>query len=282
MPGAAGVSLLKKAHTSSRIYIRTVNTILATAAVLLLGATAAFAQRASAPAPSAGAPGQPPAQPKQGIRFIVRNMGGTPLNELFVLTGEKEKTVKSLRLGSRLPSERVAWDGSRNVVLYKEEPSLPETGQIKQEQLPVPYMTVSVPGSMSNKVLGLIVVGKNGKNRVFFLDEHNFRTGGIHAINFTSRPIKITLAKKSDFSDKVDFILAPVHPSEGISSKNSWNFIPKAAGETYNFVISTTNDSGQEQRIRSSRFNTAKGISQINLFMREEGGRVTMSSINLD
>lgn len=257
------------------------NTILASAAVLLLGATAAFAQRASAPAP-ASTPGQPPAPLKQGIRFVVRNMADKPLNELFVLTGDKENPVATLRLGGRIPSERVAWDGSRSVTLYKDEPSVPETGTIKKEDLPAPYMTASIPGSMSSKVLGLIVVAKESRNnRIFYLDEHSFRTGGIHAVNFTSQPIKITLAKKSDFSDKVDFVLAPFHSSEGITGKNSWNFVPKTSGETYNFVISTINEKGQEQRIRSSRFNTAKGISQINLFLRE-GGRVSMSSINLD
>lgn len=259
------------------------NTILATAAVLLLGASAAFAQRTPAPTKPAGAAGQAPAPLKQGIRFIVRNMGEKPLNELFVLTGDKENPVTALRLGNRLPSDRVAWDGSRSVVLYKEEPTVPEKGQLKAEDLPAPYLTANIPSSMSNKVLGLIIVGKEAKNnRILYLDEHDFRTGGIHAINFTSQPIKISLAKKSDFSDKVDFILAPFRSSEGITSKNSWNFVPKTAGETYDFVISTTNSKGQEQRIRSSRFNTAKGISQINLFLREGGERVSMSSINLD
>lgn len=252
------------------------NTTLATAAVFLLSLSAAFAQ-------SSATPGQPPAPLKKGIRFVVRNMSDKPLNELFALTDDKERPVTTLRLGGRLPSERVTWDANRTVTLYKEEPTVPESGKIKSEELPPPYLNAAVPDAMGNKVLGLIVLAKEARNnRIFYLDEGNFRTGGIHAVNFTSSRIKISLAKKADFSDKVDFILAPFRSSEGITSKNSWNFVPKSSAETYSFVISAIDEKGQEQRIRSSRFNTARGISQINLFVREGNGRISMSSINLD
>ncbi len=255
------------------------NKSIATAAVFLLSLTSVFAQSAGTTSP-----GQPPAPLKKGIRFVVRNMSDKPLSELFALSGDKERPVTTLRLSGRLPSERIAWDANRSVSLYKDEPTVPESGKIKAEELPPPFINATVPDSMGNKVLGLIVLAKEAKNnRIFYLDEQNFRTGGIHAINFTSSVIKITLAKKADFSDKVDFILAPFHSSEGITSKNSWNFVPRSPeAETYSFVISSIDAKGQEQRIRSSRFNTAKGISQINLFVREGAGRISMSSINLD
>lgn len=265
---------MKKERNLSRVRF-TVNTTLATAAVFLLSLSAAFAQNA--------APSQQPAPLKKGIRFVVRDMSDKPLSELFALSGDKEHPVMPLRLSGRLPSERVAWDANRAVTLYKDEPPVPESGKIKTEELPPPYISATIPDAMSNKVLGLIVLAKEARNnRIFYLDEENFRTGGIHAVNFTSSRIKITLAKKADFSDKVDFILAPFRNSEGITSKNSWNFVPKSSAETYSFVISAIDEKGQEQRIRSSRFNTARGISQINLFVRDGKGRISMSSINLD
>lgn len=221
----------------------------------------------------------------RGIRFVVRNLSTESVSQLYALTGDKDNPVVNVRLGSRQPSKRLTWDANRQVSLYKDEPLLDASGKLDKEKLPTPFLTAQIPDEMSSKVLGMIVLTKDPKNnRVFYMDENIFKKGGIHAVNLTASPIKISISESGDYKkDGKHFVLQPFHSGEGITKKNSWNFNPslKESSKIYHFSITATGADGKEQKIRSSQFIVAQGVSQINLFVRGENGRIAMSSVSL-
>lgn len=264
---------------------------LLTLSVIALTATASvFAQsgtRESSSRSESSAINSKSTQKKQsrGIRFIVRNLSSETVSQLYALTGDKNNPVVNVRLGSRQPSMRLAWDTERQVSLYKDEPILDASGKLDKEKLPDPFLTAQIPDDMSNKVLGMIVLTKDPRNnRVFYMDESIFKKGGIHAVNLTSSPIKISISETGDYKkDGKHFILSPFRSEDGITKKNSWNFAPSLRESTkiYHFSITTMGANGKEQRIRSSQFIVSQDISQINLFVRGNNGRITMSSVSL-
>ncbi len=267
------------------------NKFLSFSATALTLAAAASAQTPASPAKASAR--QPAAsasaakevkEPARGIRFVIRNLSAEPLSELFVIGNDKDNPVVPLRMASRQASARIAWDAERSVALYKEIPPIDEeTGKLDEKNLPAPFLVAHVPSGLSSRVLGLIVLAREKKNnRIFYLDEGKFRKGGIHAVNFTSSRIRISISKSGNFKDKQDFILQPFQSSEGVTSRNSWNFNPSAGdgSQIYSFTITAAGPDGKEQKIRSSRFIIGRDISQINLFVREDG-RISMSSINL-
>lgn len=266
------------------------NKLLTLSALFLTATASAFAQSgantSSARVAGISADSKNPGKKlSRGIRFIVRNLSSEAVSQLYALTGDKNNPVVSVRLGSRQPSKRLAWDANRQITLYKDEPVLDASGKIDKEKMPTPFVTAQIPDDVSNKVLGMIVLTKDPRNnRVFYMDENIFKKGGIHAVNLTSSPIKISISESGDYKkDGKHFILKPFRSDEGISKNNSWNFNPSTqkSSKIYHFSITTTGNGGKEQKVRSSRFIVAQGISQINLFVRGEDGRISMSSVSL-
>ncbi len=243
-----------------------------------------------APAVSAADLPSPEALPENGMRFVVRTFSGEPLNRLYALQPEKAGRYRAveLMLHPRKPSRRVRWDSERRVYLYKEEPETAaaqkgEERALSPENLPPAFLTAAAPRDMGERVTALLACGdKTGGARIFYLDEQSFKPGSLHAINFTSTPIRIAVSQKADQSDQRNFILAPYSNQRGLRPENVWHFSSgENANGAYAMSVYALQPSGAAQRLRSTRFSLSPSIGQINVFLRDASGRYSMDSISV-
>lgn len=213
------------------------------------------------------------AAPKTGVRFVICSPDGAKLpSPLFYKSGKT--TFKSVSITSRTPSPRIRPEGGV-VNFYGEDPSAAAqaadgkpAAAAKEVKLPEPVLSIPVEGS--GKQLCIVVPSKDGgKPQTFFAKESAFPKSGMHIINFSSYPLRITLFSKPDGSDKKDSIVGVFHRDKGICDENSWTFKGEP-GTAISFILSyKSKDAKEFKNFKASKFVVSDRQSQINIVVKD-------------
>lgn len=250
------------------------------ALVLLFAAAAVVAPLSAAPKSTAGAAAaasadmadDPAAAPKSGVRFVICAPDGAKLPSVLYYKSGKT-TYKSVTIGSRTPTPRIRPEAGV-INFYAEDPTpavaaaSAATGAEKKEvKMPEPALSIPVPGS--GKQLCILVPSKSGKTQSFIVKESAFPKGGMHIINFSSFPLKMTTATKPDFSDKKESIVGVFHSDKGISDENTWTF-KGDSGQSISFMLAyKTKDAKTFKNFKASKFIVSDQQSQINIVVKD-------------
>lgn len=240
---------------------------------LLFAATAVLAVSPLYAAPKASAAAadmaaeEEAAAPKSGVRFVICSPDGATLpSPLFVKSGKT--SFKRVTISTRTPSPRVRPEGGV-VNFYNTDPSAMAAGDDKKEvKLPEPVLSIPVEGT--GKQLCIVVPNKaGGKPQTFFVKESAFAKNGMHIINFSSFPLRMTVASKPDFSDKKDAVIGVFHRDKGICEENTWAYKGEP-GQTVSFVLSyKSKDAKDFKNFKASKFVVSEQQSQINVVVKD-------------
>ncbi|OCA02264.1 hypothetical protein [Akkermansia glycaniphila] len=234
---------------------------------------------AQSPASSSKETSEENPEPATGVRLVCQNLSEGSIPALYAPPQKKKDEPIELHLTGRIASSRIPYSEGRTINLYKEPPIVEKGEDGKEKELPKPFVSGTVPEGMSGKVLGIVVLTKDPtKNRIIFLDEQDFRAGGIHAVNFTTSAIKIVI------NFRKEYLLKPFNSRIGLSKDNTWNFNPTSAtAQTYDFIIMTRSKEDPDwTRFHASRMRVAPGRTQINLFIQDPTTkRMRMDSIDM-
>lgn len=243
---------------------------------LLFAATAVLAVTPLYAAPKAAAAagdmaGEEAAAPKTGVRFVICSPDGATLpSPLFYKSGKT--TFKRASISSRTPSPRIRPEGGV-VNFYGEDPSAiaaaaDAAGAKGTVKMPEPVLSIPVEGT--GKQLCIVVPNKaGGKPQTFFVKESNFAKAGMHIINFSSCPLKMTIASKPDFSDKKESIVGVFHRDKGICEENTWSFKGEP-GQAVSFVLAFKGKDAKDfKNFRASKFVVSEQQSQINVVVKD-------------
>lgn len=210
------------------------------------------------------------AAPKTGVRFVICSPDNAKLpSPLFYKSGKT--SYKSVSIGSRTPSPRIRPEGGV-INFYGEDPSAAAAAAAadkKEAKLPEPVLSIPVEGQ--GKQLCIVVPNKDpkGKPQTFFTKESAFPKGGMHIINFSSYPLRMSLYSKPDGSDKKDQMVGVFHRDKGICDENTWSFKGEA-GDTVSFILAfKAKDAKDFKNFKSSKFVISDRQSQINVVVKD-------------
>ncbi len=239
----------------------------------LLAAAPLYAQSRAA----TGAQSEATANARNGVRFVICSPGGATLpSPLYYRVGKEFRTVS---IGGRIPSQRIRpIDGK--VDFWEDDPSGAADGAKTKgskataatKELPKPALSIPVPDS-NEKLLCIVVPGENiKKTQTYFLKEKDFPAKGLHIINFSSFPLRMTTSIKGDFSDKQDSNIGVFRRDEGISKNNTWSYVSEEDNSkaTVAFMLAyKTKDAKEFQRLRVSRFTVSSKQAQISVIVKD-------------
>lgn len=225
-------------------------------------------------APKTDAAADPAAEdanaPKTGVRFVICSPDNARLpSPLYYKSGKT--SYKSVSISSRTPSPRIRPEGGV-INFYGEDPSAVEAAakaEKKEVKLPEPVLSIPVEGT--GKQLCIVVPSKDpkGKTQTFFAKESAFPKGGLHVINFSSYPLRMTLFSKPDGSDKKDSPIGVFHRDKGICDENTWTFKGEP-GVPVSFILSyKAKDAKEFRNFKSSKFVVSDKQSQINVVVKD-------------
>lgn len=215
------------------------------------------------------------ANAKNGVRFVICSPSNTKLpSPLYYRAG---KDFREIIISNRVPSARVRPIDGR-VDFWEDDPSGAVAGKdgkaskskIADKDLPKPVLSVPVPDGTS-KMLCIVVPGEDiKKTQTYFLKEKDFPKQGLHLINFSSFPLKMTISEKGDFSDAREGTVGVFRRDEGISKNNTWSYVAEDGAKSVAFMLSyKTKDSKEFQRLRASRFTVSPKQAQINVIVKD-------------
>lgn len=240
------------------------------AAAAVLAATPLYAAPKAAAAADDMA-GDEAAAPKTGVRFVICSPDGATLpSPLFYKSGKT--TFKRVSISSRTPSPRIRPEGGV-VNFYGEDPSAAaaaDAAGAKAAPAKMPEPVLSIPVEGTGKQLCIVVPSKaGGKPQTFFVKESNFAKAGMHIINFSSFPLKMTIASKPDFSDKKDSIVGVFHRDKGICEENTWSYKGEP-GQAVSFILAyKSKDAKEFKNFKASKFVVSEAQSQINVVVKD-------------
>lgn len=207
--------------------------------------------------------------PKNGVRFVICSSGDMQLpSPMYVKVG---KDYLPVIVSRRMPSPRLAPEGGV-VKFYKDKP---ETVKDAKEPKEAPVLTIAVPQAYcgpTTKALCMVQpVGKGDQMRTYFMKESDFKLGGVHVINLTSKKLEIIYDETGNFDGQEKRVsIQPKQSSanvQDITSKdrNVWQYSAKAP--RVNFVLQAAPETrgAEPTRIRSSVFMPNADLSQISI-----------------
>lgn len=207
------------------------------------------------------------AAPKSGVRFVICSPDGATLpSPLFVKNGKD--SFKRVTIGTRTPTPRIRPEGGV-VNFYDTDPSAMAAGDGKKNvKLPEPVLSIPVEGT--GKLLCIVVPGKEGgKPQTFFVKESAFAKNGMHIINFSSFPLRMTIATKADFSDKKDAAIGVFHRDKGICEENTWTFKGEP-GQAVSFILFFKGKDAKDfVKFKASKFVVSDQQAQINVVVKD-------------
>lgn len=216
-----------------------------------------------------------PANAKNGVRFVICSPTNAKLpSPLYYRAG---KDFREITISNRVPSARIRPIDGR-VDFWEDDPSAAVSGKdgkgskgkVADKDLPKPALSVSVPDSAA-RMLCIVVPGEDlKKTQTYFLREKDFPKQGLHLINFSSFPLKMTISEKGDFSDAKEGMVGVFRRDEGISKNNTWSYVAEEGAKSVAFMLSyKTKDSKEFQRLRASRFTVSPKQAQINVIVKD-------------
>lgn len=240
---------------------------------LLFAAAAVLAVSPLYAAPKAAADtsdmaGDEAAAPKSGVRFVICSPDGATLpSPLFVKSGKN--TFKRVTISTRTPSPRVRPEGGV-VNFYDTDPSAAAAAADGKAEVKMPAPVLSIPVEGTGKQLCIVVPNKaGGKPQTFFVKESAFAKNGMHIINFSSFPLRMTIASKPDFSDKKDTAIGVFHRDKGICEENTWTYKGEP-GQAVSFVLAyKAKDAKDFKNFKASKFIISDQQSQINVVVKD-------------
>ena len=245
---------------------------------------------------AAAAAGEEAEAPKTGVRFVIcAPEGGKLPSPLYYQSGKNE--YKKARISGRIPTQRIK-PIAGTIVFYDQDPTPPATdGKTKgsadkataPKEAPKPYLTINIPNTIGSKAVCILIPGETpAKTQVFFLDEAEFPSKGVHLINLSPRPVTISTSTKGDFSDAKSVKVGPFRRDEGVSDKNSWHFTSGNHGDQVAFRITyrqTRKVSGKESAIEAplkmGKFLISDRQSQINVVVKTGADTLKLMSIQV-
>lgn len=240
---------------------------------LLIAAAAVLATAPLYAAPKtadAGMAGEDANAPKTGVRFVICSPDNGRLpSPLFYKSGKN--TYKSVTISSRTPSPRIRPEAGV-INFYAEDPSAIEAAakaEKREVKLPEPVLTIPVEGT--GKLLCIVTPAKDpkAKPQTFFTKESAFPKGGMHIINFSSYPLRISLFSKPDGSDKKDQNIGVFHRDKGICEENTWGYTGDN-GVPVSFILAyKPKDAKDFKNFKSSKFVVSDRQSQINVVVKD-------------
>lgn len=247
-------------------------TALLLAAAAVMATSTLYAAPKVAAAAGTEAADEDAAAPKTGVRFVICAPDGAKLpSPLFYKSGKT--TYKSVTIGTRTPTPRIRPEGGV-INFYGEDPTPAATAAAgasgaEKKEVKMPEPVLSIPVSGSGKQLCIVVPSKGGKPQTFFVKESAFPKGGMHIINFSSFPLKMTTASKPDFSDKKDSVIGVFHRDKGICEENSWTFKGEA-GQPVSFMLAyKAKDAKEFKNFKASKFVVSDQQAQINIVVKD-------------
>ncbi len=208
--------------------------------------------------------------PKTGVRFVICSPDNSRLpSPLFYKSGKT--SYKSVSISSRTPSPRIRPEGGV-INFYGEDPSAVEAAaKAEKKEVKLPEPVLSIPVSGTGKQLCIVVPSKDPKTKpqTFFAKESAFPKGGLHIINFSSYPLRMSLFTKPDGSDKKDQGIGVFHRDKGICDENTWSFKGEP-GATMSFILAfKPKDAKEFRNFKSSKFVVSDKQSQINVVVKD-------------
>lgn len=244
--------------------------LLIAAALLTTSPLYAAKSSANSSGDAAAAATDDAAAPKTGVRFVICSPDNATLpSPLYYKSGKS--SYKSVSIGSRTPSPRIRPEAGV-INFYGEDPSAAAAAaaaEKKEVKLPEPVLSIPVDGQ--GKQLCIVVPSKDpkAKPQTFFSKESAFPKGGMHIINFSSYPLRMTLYSKPDGSDKKDQIIGVFHRDKGICDENTWAFKGES-GVPVSFILAyKTKDAKNFKNFKSSKFVVSDKQSQINVVVKD-------------
>lgn len=238
------------------------------AAAVLVAAPLSAAPKASAAGADMGE--EDAAAPKTGVRFVICAPDGATLpSPLFYKSGKA--SYKSVSISARTPSPRIRPENGV-INFYGSDPSAIEAAakaEKKEAKLPEPVLSIPVNGT--GKQLCIVVPSKDpkAKPQTFFTKESAFPKGGMHIINFSSYPLRMTLFSKPDGSDKKEQSIGVFHRDKGICEENTWSFNGEN-GTTVSFILAFKSKEAKDfKNFKSSKFVVTDRQSQINIVVKD-------------
>lgn len=240
---------------------------------LLIAAAAVLATAPLYAAPKsadAGMAGEDANAPKTGVRFVICSPDNASLpSPLFYKSGKT--SYKSVTISSRTPSPRIRPEAGV-INFYSEDPSAAEAdAKAAKKEVKMPEPVLSIPVEGTGKQLCIVVPSKDpkGKPQTFFTKESAFPKGGMHLINFSSYPLRISLFSKPDGSDKKDQTVGVFHRDKGICEENTWTYKGET-GVTVSFILAfKPKDAKDFRNFKSTNFVVSDRQSQINVVVKD-------------
>lgn len=207
---------------------------------------------------------------KKGVRLMVCSPSGETLpNPLYCQIGKKFVAVS---VAARTPSRPIpAVDGK--IRFWTSDPSSTLAGAKddaeKEAKLPPPDLVLNdVPSG--SKVIGFVIPAKDSKVlQGLFFKEKDFPKKGVHLINLSPYPIRMTTSEKGDFQDAKNAVLSPYRKSDGINPKNSWS-VSGDDGKTLAFALAyKANNMPDYKRIKTSSMVVSERQSQITVVVKD-------------
>ena len=207
---------------------------------------------------------------KKGVRLMVCSPSGESLpSPLYCKIGKKFVPVV---VAARTPSRPIpAEDGK--IRFWKSDPSSALAGAKdeaeKEAKLPPPDLVVNgVPSG--SKMIGFVIPAKGAKNlQGLFFKEKDFPKKGVHLINLSPYPIRMTTSVKGDFNDAKNTIVTPYRKGEGISDKNSWSITGEDGGTLAFAIAYKANNMPDYKRIKTSSMVVSARQSQITVVVKD-------------
>lgn len=207
---------------------------------------------------------------KKGVRLMICSPSGETLpNPLYCKSGKKFIQVI---LAARTPSRPIpSQDGK--ILFWKSDPSSAVAGAKddaeKEAKLPpADYVLNGVPSG--SKMVGFVIPTKDSKTlQGLFFKEKDFPKQGVHLINLSPYPIRMTTSTKGDFSDAKNAVLSPYRKDDGINQKTSWS-VSGNDGETLSFAVSyKANNMPDFKRFKVSSLVVSQRQSQITVVVKD-------------
>lgn len=253
-------------------------------AAAMLVAAPVYAAKTAPAAAGAEMTGEDAAAPKSGVRFVICAPDGGKLpSPLFYKSGKT--TYKSVTISARTPTPRIRPEAGV-IHFYGEDPSAAAaaaaaagTGAAKEVKMPEPVLSIPVEGT--GKQLCIVVPSKDGgKPQTFFVKESAFPKGGMHVINFSSCPLRVSLFSKPDASDKKDSMVGVFHRDKGICPENTWSYTGEP-GAAVSFILAyKPKDAKEFKNFKASKFVVTDRQSQISVVVKDPS-RDTMKLLSI-
>ncbi len=203
-----------------------------------------------------------------GMGFVVSSGMGARLksNELYYRDG---KSFKKIRLSGRNVSDRVRVRGGK-IEIWDSDP----TPATPDAAVAPPLVSIEVPSGVGSRPVCLVLPykDKNGKvkARAMVLNESVVPSTGQHIVNLSGYPLTVTIATKSDFSDRKDTKIAPNRQGGRSVTPDNIFSLKGADGSVRAFMLSATLQSGKPPvRLRASRFVLSTKQGQVTLVFKD-------------